>query len=176
MTDLPNEILLEIFQHTEKRDLKSVRLVNKQWSYSSVDHLFTKVFVSLHRLNLEVFEKITQHPIFRTTVRTLEYDTIYFSPTLTLLEYARTMCDDELKHIRNYEGIGPSHDDSNRFFAHPQFHKLSRLLTEWEQQSLDLPTRTAKLAETPFLQRGIRSIWNMLIFKSNVLTRTSLMF
>jgi len=57
------------------------------WSICAADRLFTKIFISPHKLNREVFESVSQHPVLQKCVRELEYDGVYFSPRMTLSEY-----------------------------------------------------------------------------------------
>ena len=84
---LPSELILGSVQYLEKADLKKVRLVSKLWSGCASEHLFAKIFISPHRLNVESFLSITQDPRLNKCVKELEYDGIHFSPFITISEY-----------------------------------------------------------------------------------------
>ena len=84
---LPNEILLLVFRYLEKRDLKCSRHISHEWSLCAAKFLFDKVFVSPRKVDLEVFDAVTQHPIISTYVRKLEYDATQFRPDLSVEEY-----------------------------------------------------------------------------------------
>lgn len=84
---LPNELMIEALQYLDKVDLKSARLVSKLWSICASEHLFAKLFISPHQLNLEVFTSIAQDPMLSRCVKELEYDAVQFGPDLTTSEY-----------------------------------------------------------------------------------------
>lgn len=85
----PNELVEAIIESLPGQGLKSARLVSKTWcSYASV-LLFKKIYVAPNRLDLEVFDAITQHPIFSTYVRQLVYDDAEFMPRLKKTGYIR---------------------------------------------------------------------------------------
>ena len=69
--DIPNKIILQIFQLLEKSDLKSARLVKKTWTVVAAKLLFDQVYVSPHSENLEVFTAIAQHPLLSQCIKTL---------------------------------------------------------------------------------------------------------
>lgn len=64
----PDEILLEVIQYLDKANLKKARLISKAWSCCAAQQLFTKIFISPSKLNLEVFKAISQHPLLSTCV------------------------------------------------------------------------------------------------------------
>lgn len=74
-------------QYLDKSDLKNARLVSIQWSGCASEHLFTKLFVSPHSLNLEAFVAIAQDPKLSKYVKELEYDAVHFSPHMTISQY-----------------------------------------------------------------------------------------
>lgn len=60
----PNELVVAIIESLGAQGLKSARLVSKTWcSYASI-LLFEKIYVAPNRIDLEVFNAITQHPIY----------------------------------------------------------------------------------------------------------------
>lgn len=71
--DLPSEIVLSILGYLAGPDLKSARLVSKHWSLCAAEHLFDVIYISPSKLDIEVFQAITQHPILSKCPRRLEY-------------------------------------------------------------------------------------------------------
>lgn len=85
----PNELVLLIIQSSEGQGLKSARLVSKTWcSYASI-FLFKRIYVAPNKLDLQVFNIITQHPIFSKHIRELVYDDAEFMPHLEKEGYIR---------------------------------------------------------------------------------------
>ena len=89
--ELPNELLSEILQYLNNPDLKKVRLVSRTWSDSAAEHLFTKIFISPHKLNLEVFQALSQHAVLRNYIRELVYELVYFEPGISMSDYTVTL-------------------------------------------------------------------------------------
>ena len=52
---LPAEVLTLIFVNSEKKDLKAVRLVCRQWSSLAIPQLFDRIFIWGRPKDLEVF-------------------------------------------------------------------------------------------------------------------------
>ena len=85
---IPSELIIESLQYLIKADLKNVRLVSKLWSACATEHLFTKLFISPHQLNIEVFVAVTGNPALSRWVKELEYDAATFSYRhITKLQY-----------------------------------------------------------------------------------------
>ena len=80
-----------IVQCVQKKDLKQLRLVSKEWSSLATVPLFDRVFVSARKKDLEVWKAITGHPIISKTVRTLVYDVTRFRQDLTSGSYYRRL-------------------------------------------------------------------------------------
>ena len=72
--NLPTELLLQVLQHLEKKELKYARLVCQHWSQCAAEHLFRRLYISRNRINLDVFQAVCQHAFLRKCVRNLEYD------------------------------------------------------------------------------------------------------
>ena len=85
--DFPSELMLEFLGYLNNVDLKSARLVCKLWSGCASDHLFAKLFISPHKLNLQVFSAVAHDPMLSRCVKVLEYDAIHFSPHVTISQY-----------------------------------------------------------------------------------------
>ena len=84
---LPNELVLDILQSLGRTDLKSARLVCKSWYPCASHFLFDKVYVAPNKIDIQVFEAITQHPILSKCVRHLVYDASVFASSLTRENY-----------------------------------------------------------------------------------------
>ena len=75
---LPVELRVYILNYVEKCDLKSVRLVSKEWYLLATTHLFDTVSISPRPKDIEVFERITRHPVLSSAVKDLVYDASQF--------------------------------------------------------------------------------------------------
>ena len=89
--DLANELILEVGRHLPKPDLKACRLVSKSWSPHASEYLFSKIYISPRKEDIEVFNLITQHPQLSHCVRHLEYDGTSFSPSYSKHDYVRRL-------------------------------------------------------------------------------------
>src|SRR6202041_3310081 len=76
---LSPELLMEIFRHAEKGDLKSIRLASKAFSAISSRFLFDRVYISIHLKDLEILSDISRHPVLRLLVREAIYSGIFFN-------------------------------------------------------------------------------------------------
>ena len=85
--DFPIEVVLLVLKSLHKSDLKSARLVSKNWTALAAERLFDQIYVSAHPDNLDVFRAITRHPLLSKWVRTLRYDAVNFVETLTKALY-----------------------------------------------------------------------------------------
>ena len=122
--ELPNELISEILRDLCGTDLKSARLVCKLWSGCASEYLFTKVFISPHKLNINTFGAIAQHPTLRRCVKEIEYDAAEFSPHITIAEYldmlSRQISTIDVPTTRTYEVLDPQIQqflDIQNFFA-----------------------------------------------------------
>ncbi len=90
---IPNEILEQALKDLLKADLKAARLVNSQWSSCANRFLFDTLYISPHKINIDVFQSVTQHPVLRHCVKHLCYDLVGFAPNYTYPQYfARLWC------------------------------------------------------------------------------------
>ena len=89
--NLPIELVLQTFHYLNKADLKRARLVSKFWSRCASKDLFTKLFISPHELNLQVFVSVARDPVLSGYVKELEYDAVDFSPHLAISEYFKLL-------------------------------------------------------------------------------------
>lgn len=77
-------MVLEFF---EKYDLKRVRLVSKEWCSLATQFLFDKIYISPRQKDVEVFGRITTHPVLSHAVKELVYDTSHFMQELAIEDY-----------------------------------------------------------------------------------------
>ena len=87
----PNELILAILESSGRHDLKSARLVCKTWCSYASGFLFEKIYVAPNRVDLEVFDAVTQHPILSKCVRNLVYDGSEFVPDLSKRSYVKDL-------------------------------------------------------------------------------------
>ena len=76
---LINELMLDICGYLANRDLKACRSVSKSWSAAASVYLFSKIYISPRKEDIEVFNLITQNTQLSRCVETLEYDGTTFS-------------------------------------------------------------------------------------------------
>lgn len=91
---LPTELKLATLQCMEKYQLKCMRLVSKDWSTLATPLLFDKVYISSRGQDVEVFDKITSHPLLGSMVKELVYDTSRFEYAISRADYFDRLCDD----------------------------------------------------------------------------------
>ena len=84
---LPPELKANVLAQLDKRDLKSVRLVSKEWNALAIRPLYDRVYISCRAKDLEVFENITRHPVISTGIRELVYDGSLFQMGMTISDY-----------------------------------------------------------------------------------------
>ena len=88
---LPRELRDEILKLLDKTDLKTVRLISKDWSVCTSHYLFDRIYWSPQDLDLEVFQNIASRPELATCVRELVYDGSQFVE-LSEEEYFKLLC------------------------------------------------------------------------------------
>ena len=88
---LPNEIVVAILKNLQRKHLKTARLVCKTWCSYASEFLFDQIYVAPNRIDLEVFDAITQHPTLSKCVRRLIYDDSEFVPRLRKEDYVQRL-------------------------------------------------------------------------------------
>ena len=73
------------------RDLKSARLVSKLWCSWASGSLFTTIYVSANKVDLDAFTAITNDPLLSTCVRRLVYDGSEFMLNYSKIEYLEAL-------------------------------------------------------------------------------------
>ncbi|PGH16265.1 hypothetical protein AJ80_05288 [Polytolypa hystricis UAMH7299] len=77
-THLPIEIIQMIFAYLPKRAIKSARLLCKAFDYAAPRFLFNRVYVSVHRKDLDALTEIANHPRYSLCVKEVIYTGVYF--------------------------------------------------------------------------------------------------
>ena len=133
---LPNELVLDILQSLGRTDLKSARLVCKSWYPCASHFLFDKVYVAPNKIDIQVFEAITQHPILSKCVRHLVYDASVFASDLTresyVEEFLRQVPLVERKGEASPENTDPQIIDLIRYCTRPKW----TLPSDWEEEQI----------------------------------------
>ena len=75
---LPDELLEQILRYLPKHDLKSARLSSTQLSAIGASMLYDRVYFAPRKLEMEMFKKIAQNPVFSKNVKELVYDARLF--------------------------------------------------------------------------------------------------
>ncbi|KAI9736476.1 MAG: hypothetical protein M1835_003323, partial [Candelina submexicana] len=78
--DIPLEILLNVFSHLAKKDVKNGRLACKDFNAAGSRYLFDSVFISPLRRDLDIFLRVVRHPVFSKTVREIIWNEMRLLP------------------------------------------------------------------------------------------------
>ena len=78
---LPTELWIEILRYLSKKELKVVRHVgHRHLETLAASLLFTTAYVAARRGVLDIFQKMTNHPIIRHFIREVIYDSSWLDP------------------------------------------------------------------------------------------------
>ncbi|MCJ1460689.1 hypothetical protein MMC28_011071 [Mycoblastus sanguinarius] len=88
---LPPEVKSLVAECLDKSNLKSLRCVSKQWHAVATPLLFDKIYISLRRKDIEVFEKITRHPVLSESIKEMICDVSKISD-LSYEDYFYCLC------------------------------------------------------------------------------------
>ena len=81
-SELPNEIWLHTFSYLGKKDLKSLRLsMEPDFESLASSLLFTTAYVAARKGVLNTFLNLTAHPVYRTYVKEVVFDSSWIDPT-----------------------------------------------------------------------------------------------
>ena len=155
---LPDEIIIATIKFLEGRDLKLARLVCKTWCSYASRFLFDQIYVAPNRVDLEVFNAITQHPTLSKHVRRLIYDGSEFMSELTKESYvgglwmqtasmAKSGLDDPDPEIRDW-----AHDCENQ-----------------NQDPVSLEATLAKWTDQSFINRGYHVYQEHSLYQQSVI-------
>ena len=135
---LPLELCLLILGHCEKRDLKRVRLVSKDWCSLVTRSLFDTIYISPHEKDVEVFKCMSGHPVISGLVRKLVYDTTSFETGMTYKTYWRELVS-EFMYIACRWRDKPFKCPDQQFTALiKQYKKARDTNMEWQQHMREL--------------------------------------
>lgn len=81
-TGLAIEMVIEIFSHLERRDLKAARLFCRRFETLASPRLFTKAYIAARRGVMDFFKQITSHSVLSTHIREIIYDASWFEPSV----------------------------------------------------------------------------------------------
>ena len=90
--DIPPELKLKVLQQLEKKDIKAVRLVSKQWSICTPNSLFNRIYWSPQDPDLNVFHNIVSDPVLAGCVKELVFDGSQFGIGVTKRQYLDDLC------------------------------------------------------------------------------------
>ncbi|KAF2816261.1 uncharacterized protein BDZ99DRAFT_566105 [Mytilinidion resinicola] len=79
---LPQELWDIVVRGLSPQDIKSLRLTSKAFNYTTSPYLFTRVCLSSHPLDLDIFTRIAKHPAFHQNVQELIWDDSTFRPDI----------------------------------------------------------------------------------------------
>ncbi|KAI1209286.1 uncharacterized protein F4807DRAFT_467853 [Annulohypoxylon truncatum] len=83
----PLELLRMIFEVVPKQDLKSLRLMSREFNREASTILFRRVYASSHRKDLDVLSAIANHPTLSRCAREIVYVGVFFSREFTEQDY-----------------------------------------------------------------------------------------
>jgi len=151
---LPPELKLAIVGCMGKYELKKMRLISREWSMFATPLLFDKVYISPRKIDLTVFNNITQHPVLGPVVREVIYDTSRFEDGISRRDYFDRLCED----------LVDCYVQKNGDLEWPSHHLISALKAEEAEDSRDMSSEnsTDELYERhrkdDFVRKGYR-IW-----------------
>ncbi|KAF2163325.1 hypothetical protein M409DRAFT_26362 [Zasmidium cellare ATCC 36951] len=91
MDRLPNEISDNILQSLSIRDVKSVRLACRSCAAMGAPHLFPRVWLSSHPLDVQIFRMVVRNPLICRGVKELIWDdTTYCDSLMEKKKYLET--------------------------------------------------------------------------------------
>ena len=103
ISDLPDEILLEIISHVDTHSLKNARQVCRRWAKAGACRLFRRIYFAPQKDMMEIFVRITSEPAFAIGVTELVYDARVFWRFLTGTEEHNKMF--ACKHGGKLDGL-----------------------------------------------------------------------
>ncbi|KAF2492028.1 hypothetical protein BU16DRAFT_620459 [Lophium mytilinum] len=131
ISGLPQELWDNVVRRLSLRDVKSLRLTSKAFNYTASPYLFTRVCLSSHPLDLEIFTMIATHPAFHRNVQELVWDDSTFRPDILQCRLR------EKNGIRFWRPIAEKHFEIRRLsqderaldlaLSHGRFPKLNQV-------------------------------------------------
>ncbi|KAI4180886.1 MAG: hypothetical protein L6R41_006962 [Letrouitia leprolyta] len=90
LLDCPNEVIDLVVRNLKRREVKQTRLVCRRIALLAAPYLIDVIYISPHSKNMEVFEAVTRHPVFSTTIKHVVYDSAKFS-SFSLEDYRHAL-------------------------------------------------------------------------------------
>ncbi|MCJ1386761.1 hypothetical protein MMC17_009887 [Xylographa soralifera] len=143
----PAELLFVIFGHLDKKDCKAIRLVSTTWSAVVTSQLFDVVHFAIREKELDVFAKLTEHPIISRSVTQLDYDLSRFVTKMSAGEYVVSLVD-------QIEGFLIGLPEKSIFDGNDE---ESMELIELVRQASSTPTWWQWLEKSPVVIAGFRN-------------------
>lgn len=110
----------------------------QDWCSYASRFLFDKIYVAPNKIDLEVFEAITQHPILSKCVRWLVYDGSEFLPDLTICSYVESLGSQTALMSKTGEASSENWDSQTRDWvadATACGMSLQEAVAKWQDQS-----------------------------------------
>ncbi len=107
--DIPRETTSQFLGYLSKKDLKAARLVCRTFMSLAQRCLFDTLYISPRTKDMEVFNAVTQHPLLRTSVRNLFFDSAHFVEC-SMEDYVRKLHEDLHDDIIGYLRPPPEED------------------------------------------------------------------
>ncbi|KAF6238237.1 hypothetical protein HO173_003517 [Letharia columbiana] len=167
---LPNELILGTLQYINKADLKSVRLVSKLWSGCASEYLFAKLFISPHKLNLQIFAAVARDPTLSKFVKELEYNAVSFSPDITISQYFEILWHQNSMIAFDTERVSEVPDPHIRQFI-TMIRDRREYWLDWQGRMAPVQTQWCDFS---FVQEGYQKWINQALFEKNCLKEDTL--
>lgn len=157
---IPNELVVAILESVGSQDLKSARLVCKTWCSYASGFLFDKIYVAPNRVDLEVFNAITQDPILSKCVRQLVYEGSEFVSDLTKRSYVEGLWSQTALMFdaskRSLHGPDPQTNDWIYDVSRCRF-SMKEGVSKWKDHSLIKDGYKEYQAHSIYQQRTLQS-------------------
>ena len=114
---LPLELKGIVAEFLCKSDLKTLRLVSRQWHAMTTPLLFDQVYVSPRKKDIQVFSHITKHPLLSRSIKKMICDVSTVTDA-SQEDYFRRLCGQRLAMTRSLS-------EKDRFNSpHPRFNEF----------------------------------------------------
>ncbi|KAL9028514.1 MAG: hypothetical protein Q9180_007155 [Flavoplaca navasiana] len=111
---IPNEITLKILTELDKMDLKRARITCKKLASLGGQILVVNLYLSPREKDMQVIDRVTQHPDLKKSVRNIVYDTARFTKH-TIVEYMNEITYAYYKD--RFLGLGQAHATMQEAYA-----------------------------------------------------------
>ncbi|KAL8643988.1 MAG: hypothetical protein Q9226_007994 [Calogaya cf. arnoldii] len=170
---MPPEVIHIILENLSQTDVKQARLVSKKWAAIGARSLnVLTVYLSPRDKDMEVFDVITQHPIFRATAKHLVFDsaqfiklseehyiTAFIRDLEAQAEYDECPYAQRFIHLLNKPFTESACDTAifDRDHAHDHFRSVEELMDGFRQYS-EYVEQQKNLLYKPWFHRACRGL------------------